>query len=327
MKKTIIVAQLLLLTVLANAQHGKESLQKRTVQNIKEKFPEERVFHIEYGQSFNRDFDSELFDEAYQDAKIKNQERLKAIANVPIYRKNRWEIMATGNYHFHRFDFDDVPTNVKPAYFECKGSAEFHYLSTEIQVMRFSQLFNKPILYMGSIKADGTEKDFGRVKGSLGFSFLLKKTKQTVFGLGAMAFIDPSEQFPYIPTLVLTHKFNNSEWELDMLLPDRLMFQRSMGQKGRLSIGTSLENTGFYIENRGVGKNLLEYTQLELKTGFMYEHRINHFITASVHAGLQNFLDSRMMEKGDASDDEIYTNSQDMTGYFQLGISFHPFAK
>ncbi|MPQ48950.1 hypothetical protein GCQ56_18285 [Marinifilum sp. N1E240] len=327
MKNTIIAVLLLLVSILANAQQNDESLKKETIQKIQEKFPQERLFNFEYSQSLNRDFDSELFDEKYQDAEIKNQEKFNATVNIPIYRKNKWHIIASGNYQFNRFEFDDVPSNLSPTYFERNGTADFHYLAAEIKMMHFSQLFNKPILYMGSIKADGTEKEFARLKGSLGFSFMLKRTERTVFGLGLMGFLDSSQPYPLIPTLMWSHKFKNSKWEMDMLIPDRLLFQRPIGKNGRLSLGSTFGNTGFYVENEGPGEDLLEYSQLEIKTGFKYEHRINKFLIGSFQGGVQNIINSNLMEKGDASGDEIYTNSQDMTGYFKVGISILPFGK
>jgi len=327
MKKTIIIAQLLLITAFVNAQQVKESLQKEIVETSKEKFSGEKLFHFEYTQGGSRDFDSELFDQKYQDAKIKNQEKFSASVSIPIYKKNRWEIVASGSYQFNRFEFEDISNDLSPIYFERNGTADFHYLATEISIHRFSQLFNKPIMYMGSIKGDGYEKDFGRIKANLGFNILLMNNERTTLGIGAMAFSDPSELFPCIPLFVFNHKFRNSKWELDMLLPDKIQFQRAIGQNGRLSVGSYLENTGFYIENKGPGKDLLEYTQLELKTGFKYEHRINHFLIASLQAGVQNFLDSKLLEKGESSSNDIYNNSQDMTGYIQVGISITPFGK
>ncbi len=177
---------------------------------------------------------------------------------------------------------------------------------------------------MGSIIADGTEKKFGRIKGNLGFTFILKSTDRTTIGLGAMGFIDPSEQFPALPIFMLKHKFRNSKWELDLLIPDGFNFQRPVGENGRLSLGAKVDCTGFYIENKGPGESLLEYSQLGVKTGFTYEHRLNSFLIASFKGGVQNLLDNKLMEKGDGPNDEIYTNSQKMTGYFQVGISILP---
>ena len=101
MKKVIFVAMLLLVSIFVNAQHSQDSLQEKTVQKIKEKFPDQRLFNFEYSQGLNRDFDSELFGEKYQDAKIKNQEKFNATVNIPIYKKHGWEILASGNYQFN----------------------------------------------------------------------------------------------------------------------------------------------------------------------------------------------------------------------------------
>ena len=73
--------------------------------------------------------------------------------------------------------------------------------------------------------------------------------------------------------------------------------------------------------------NIFTYSQIELKTGIMYEHRINDYLIGTFQGGLQNFISNRATEKGEPTQNFIYENKQDVAGYFQIGISIDPFAK
>jgi hypothetical protein len=72
---------------------------------------------------------------------------------------------------------------------------------------------------------------------------------------------------------------------------------------------------------------MFTYSQIELKTGVMYEHRINDYLIGTFQGGLQNFISNQATEKGEPAKDYIYENEQDGAGYFQIGLSIDPFAK
>jgi hypothetical protein len=111
-------------------------------------------------------------------------------------------------------------------------------------------------------------------------------------------------------------------------MPQRLLFRRPVGENGRLSLGSSFGSTGFYVnvDNPGFA-DVFEYSQLEIKSGIIYEHRISDYLIGTFQGGLQNFISNRLTEKGEPTKDFIYKNEQDATGYFQVGISIDPFAK
>ena len=167
------------------------------------------------------------------------------------------------------------------------------------------------MIYSASLIIDGNDEGLERLKGLIGLSFILKRTERTTLTLGAIVFIDPTSQLPFFPTFSYNHHFKSSKWEVDFILPQRLLLRRPVGENGRFSLGSTFGATGFYVNVDSPGfAHVFEYSQLEIKSDVIYEHRLSDFLT----------------EKGEPTDDFIYENDQNPTGYFQVGLSIDPFA-
>jgi|TARA_R100000479_G_scaffold28896_2_gene11470 hypothetical protein len=304
-----------------------DSLKQKTVVGIKEKFPRTRFLNFEYGQSLSRNFDSELFGEAFQEGDIKAQQTFSAAANIPLYKTRKWTLTGSLNYQFNEFEFDGLDNTSTTNVFEQNGIVGFHNFSAALSSTYFSTLFKKPVIYNASFIVDGNDKGFERIKGLVGLSFIIKRTQRTTITLGAIVFVDPTSQLPFFPTFSYNHKFKNSKWEVDFILPQRLLFRRFVGNNGRFSIGSTFGSTGFYVNVDSPGfADTFEYSQLEIKSGIIYEHRISDYLIGTFQGGLQNFISNRLTEKAEPTQDFIYENNQDATGYFQIGISIDPFA-
>jgi hypothetical protein len=328
MKKTTVIALFALLSANAIAQNAQDTLRQNAVERIKEKFPVTRIFNFEYNQSLDRRFSSKLDGQDFQEGDIKSQRNFMASANIPVYKTKKWSFTASLFYQFSEFEFKNIKNPSALPFFERNGNGSYHNFSTALSSTYFSVLFNKLIIFNASIIADANEKNFGRFKGLLGFTFIMKQTERTTITLGAIGFIDPSSQIPFIPTFGYNHRFKNSEWELDFILPQRLLFRRPVGENGRLSVGSMLGYTEFYVDaNSQVYGTMFTYSQIELKTGIMYEHRINDYLIGTFQGGLQNFISNQATEKGEPAKDYLYENEQDGAGYIQIGISIDPFAK
>jgi len=310
------------------AQQPADSLRQKAVQEIKEKFPRARVLNFEYGQSLARDFNSELFGEQFQEGKVKVQRTFNASANIPIYKTRKWGLTGSINYRFNEFEFEGLQNTSAVNVFEQNGIVDFHNFTAALSSTYFSTLFKKPVIYNASLIVDGNQQGLERVKGLVGLSFILKRTERTTMTLGAIVFIDPTSQLPFFPTFSYNHRFKDSKWEVDFILPQRLLLRRRLGENGRFSVGSSFGSTGFYVNVDSPGfADVFEYSQLEIKSGIIYEHRFGNYLIGTFQGGLQNFISNRLTEKGEPTSDFIYKNEQDATGYFQVGISIDPFAK
>jgi hypothetical protein len=328
MKKIILIALVALISNFITAQEPQDSLRQKAVQRIKEKFPETRLFNFEYNQSLDRSFSSELFGQGFKEGDIKRQRNFMAAANIPVYKTQKWSFTASLFYQFSEFEFENIAPSSEMPFFERNGIVNFHNISTALSATYFSMVFKKPVIFNASIIADANEENFGRFRGILGFTFILKQTDLTTITLGAMGFLDPSSQIPFIPTFSYNHRFKNSKWEVDFIFPQRLLFRRPIGENGRLSFGSSVGLSEFYIDvNDQAYGSAFAYSQIELKTGIIYEHRFNNYLIGTFQGGLQNFISNQATKKGEPAKDFIYENEQKGTGYFQIGISIDPFAK
>jgi len=333
-KYTLITALFLIVFFIAqrisaqvSAQATQDSLQQKAVQGIKEKFPRSRILNFEYGQSLSRNFDSELFEEDFQEGEIKNQQNFNASANIPIYKTRKWSLTTSANYQYTAFEFQDIENTSNTTVFEQNGIVKFHNFSAALSSTYFSTLFKKPVIYNASLIVDGNDKGLERLKGLVGLSFILKRTERTTMTLGGILFLDPTSQIPFFPTFSYNHRFKNSKWEVDFILPQRLLFRRPVSKNGRFSIGSSFGSTGFYVNVDNANfADTFEYSQLEVKSGIIYEHRLSDYIIGTFQGGFQYFISNRLTEKGEPTSDFIYKNNQDGTGYFQVGISIDPFA-
>ena len=284
---------------------------------------------MRYSQSLSRDFDSEFLELNFNDGKIKKQETFRASVNMPLYKSKNRRLNITGslNYQLNKFEFKNVDAT-KSVIFEENGIVNFHNFSTAVSATYFSKLFTLPVIYNASLIVDGSNNGVERVKGIMGFTLIMKKTASTTITLGNIVFVDPTSQIPFAPTFSFNHKFKDSKWEFDFIMPQRLLFRRFIGKNGRFSVGSSFGGSGFYVDiDNTPYANTYEYSQLELKSGIIYEHRFNDFLIGTFQGGLQNFISNRLTKKGEPSKDYIYKNKQDATGYFQIGFSIDPFAK
>ena len=314
------------LIVSAQEQEGK--FQEEAAKKIRAEFPRARVLNFEYGSSFSRDFDSRLFDEEFQTGKIKDQKTFRASANIPLYKTQKWSLTGSADYVFNEFEFSELRNISSQTTYNQNKIADFHKFSAALSSTYFSILFKKPVIYNASLIVDGNDKGAQRLKGFLGASLIMKRTARTTITLGAIAFIDPTSQIPFFPTFTYTHQFKNSEWEVDFILPQRLLLRRPVGQNGRLSIGSTFGSSGFYVNvNAPDFPDVFEYSQLEINSGLIYEHKLTHNIILTAKGGLTNFISSRLTEKGKPNKDYIYRNEQGATGYFNAGVSFDPFTK
>lgn len=325
MIKSLILLGTLLISTIAVAQQNDSIFKKVARKEITAEFPRTRMFNIEYGQSLLRDFESRLEDEDFQKGELSNHKTVNASINFPLYKYKKWVFTASGNYTFNEFEFNNLENVSAANIFEQNGIVNFHNFSTALSTTLFSSLFKKPLIYNGSIIADGNDEGYQRIKGLVGASIILKRTAQTTITTGLIVIVDPTAQIPFFPTFTLNHKFKNSKWEFDFILPQRIIFRRPVSEKGRLSIGSTFGGNGFYVNvDQANFPEVFEYSQLEINSGLIYEHKISNNVFATAKGGLTNFISNRLTEKGQPTKDFIYENDQDMTAYFNVGISFNP---
>lgn len=325
MRKQFVVFSTVFLSFAANAQ-DETAVKKEVRKEIADKFAVARVFDVQYQQYLPSDYDAKLFGREYESGEIQNRMKLRVAANIPFLRKPRWTLTSSFNYKYESFELADVANRQDASIPVYSKTMDFHYLSAAVSFTYFARLFKKPFIYNFSVIADGTEKDVQRLKGLFAATLVLKKTERTTMTAGIIGLLDPASVVPVLPVFTLEHRFENSPWTFDFILPQRLFFKRPLFENGRLSLGTELASEGFYVALNQPGlARVYDFRQLELRSGITYEHKLHKSVIATFKGGIANVFNSRLTERGKSTNDYIYNTTQDGTGYFSVGVSFNPF--
>ncbi|HEY0177056.1 MAG TPA: DUF6268 family outer membrane beta-barrel protein, partial [Pedobacter sp.] len=308
---------------MANAQ-SVDTLRKEVRAQIVDKFPSRRNFNFEYEQLGSGSYKPEFRDGSTGDNRITDHYRFSAALNLPLYKKGPWTVSVTGRYKYESFEITDAQNNNASLF----TKSDFQLFSGSLNTAYLSRLFGKVVIYSGSVIADASDEHLGRIKGFGTVTMILKSTKNTTVTVGIVGVIDPASPFPALPVFSYLHRFENSEWSMDLILPQRLMFKRRLLENGRISIGTEMESEQLYVNlNRPDLRNVYDYRQSELKSGILYEYCIAKNLIASFKGGISNTLISKVTAKGESTNDYLFKTRQNGTGYFNIGLSFNPFSK
>ncbi|TPG35367.1 hypothetical protein [Flavobacterium pectinovorum] len=325
--KTQIICALVVFASMRTIAQEKETPIKTVAKAVTDKFPTTRILDLQYEQLGPTNFDSKLFGERFERGRIESHNRFKAAINVPFLtsKSRRFVLTSSLRYKYETYEFGDI-YNYNSATTHTREKEEIHFFAAALSATYVSTLFHKPIIYNATVTADGNQDNFQRVKGFATASIVLKRTANTTFTVGALVMMDPSAIIPITPLLTYNHKFENSKWDIDFILPQRLLFRRELLENGRISLGTELNTESFYLNlNNPKLKGIYELNQLELKSGISYEYRFSPKIIGVVKAGVNNVMSVRVTEKGERTSNYVYDQKEDAQGYFRFGISYNPF--
>jgi hypothetical protein len=282
---------------------------------------------VQYEQLGPTNYDSELFGNRLERGRIESHNRLKVAFNMPFYVSESKRLILTGSlrYKYETYGFGTIYNyNSNTNY--TREKEDFHFMAAAMSATYMSTLFKKPIIYNATATVDGSDDGVQRVKGFVTANLVLKRTENTTITAGVLAMIDPSSIIPFTPLFTYNHKFKDSKWDIDFILPQRLLFRRELLENGRISLGTELNSESFYLNlNTSNLKGIYELNQLELKSGITYEYCITPKVISFVKAGVNNVLSTRITEKGERTSKYVYDHSEDTQGYFRVGISYNPF--
>lgn len=294
----------------------KDSIPQKVVAFVTDKFPQTRDLNVEFTQLTPYKFSPELYDADLPENKIKNYQQVKANANVYFIKNRKWMLSTSLNYRFTHLESE----NEMPLF---NNEQNFHYHSEALSLTRYSKLFNKIAIYSATASVDGSEQHFERIRGMLTASLVLKATADTKMTVGLAVIIDPSSQVPAMPIFTYEHRFSNG-WVADVILPKKVVMRKDIFKNGRLSLGTEMDGTNFYLYPDG---KRYEFRQLEINSGAMYEHKLGNNLIGTLKAGLRATPSSRIFAKEDSFNDYIFDMNAKPSFYFNVGISYNPFGK
>lgn len=312
--KTILTSSILSISNMAFAQK-RDSIPQKVTAYVAEKFPMARDFNIEFTQLTPYKFSSKLYGADLPENKVDNFSQVKVSSNINFIKTQKWVLSANLNYRY-------TSLNTENSISDYQKNNDFHYHSETLSFTYFSKLFNKMTIYSANFSVDGSEQHFERIRGMLTGTMVLKANAKTKMTVGLVGIIDPSSQVPIIPTFSYEHKFDNG-LIADIILPKRILIKKNVSENGRISLGSEMENTSFYIYDKD---RTYEFRQLEINSGAIYEHKIGSFI-GTVKTGIRAVPNSRIFEKNESFKNYFFEATPKTSFYFNIGISYNPFGK
>lgn len=296
------------------------NLPKRAKTYAADKFAIVRPLNIEFTHSTPYNFTSKRGNTSIPESRVNDFTQAKVSANFNFIKRKTWLLGATLSYRYTSAEAD--MTN--PFTEEVKTvNDQFHYLSSSVNFSYFSTLFKKRTIYSSSIIVDGSDQHFERVKGLFTGVMVLKANQKTKMTVGLMVNIDPSAQTPVIPIFTYEHKFNNG-LIADITLPKSIYLRKYVFNAGRVSLGTELDRTSFYLYNIDGTSQRYEYRQLDINSGLIYEHAIGNFVFTG-KTGMKFTPSGKLLRKEDSFNDAVYEIKPEASFYFNVGVSFNPF--
>jgi len=335
-KKMILLGVLCFLSSKAQSQTADTLSQKQKLQDTtnmrrnalayaSRQFAMVRPFHVEFSQVAPYRYTPQRDGVTLSENKVSTYHQIKANANLYFLAKKKLILGATFSYRYITADHDfTLPSSglmqtVKD---------DFTYHSTSLNFTYVSKIFNKPFVLNTSLVVDGSEKHFERLKGLAIGTIVLKADKQTKLMAGILVNVDPSTELPLLPMITYERKLTNGMM-IDLMMPKQLLVRKQVLSRGRISLGTELDRNGFYLYNinEQMPSQRYEYRQIELDNGVIYEHLIGDYLILTARTGAKWIAISRLFEKEKTFSKEWLEIAAKPTAYFNLGISFNPFAK
>lgn len=298
----------------------KDSIPNKLIAFVTDKFPQARDLNIEYTQLTPYNYSSAFQGADLPDNKVKNFSQVNANANIYFIKNRKWMLSTALNYRYTSIETENATSLFSN---ESSNKADFHYHSEALNFTYFSKLFNKTAIYSATASVDGSDQHFERLRGMLTGNIILKATPTTRMTLGLAVMIDPSTQFPVLPIFTYEHKFGNG-WVADVILPQKLLIRKDVFSNGRISFGSEMNNTSFYLYQ---ADKTYEFRQLNINSGIIYEHNLGSNFIGTLKTGVRATPNSRIFDKEESFKDYIFEAKSKPSFYFNVGVSYNPFGK
>lgn len=335
-KKMILLTVLCFISLKGQSQTADTLSQKQKLQDTtnmrrnalayaSRQFAMVRPFNVEFSQVAPYRYTPKRDGVTLPASKVSTYHQIKANANLYLLVKKKLIIGVTFSYRHINADNDfTVPSSGLVHTL----SDDYNFHSTSLNFTYISKIFNKPFFLNTSLIVDGSEKHFERLKGLAIGTIVLKADTRTKLMAGILVNVDPSTELPLLPMITYERKLNNGMM-IDLMMPKHLLVRKQVLGRGRISLGTELDRNGFYLYNINgqMPSQRYEYRQIELDNGLIYEHLLGDYLILTARTGAKWIAISRLFEKEKTFSTEWLETAAKPTVYFNLGISFNPFAK
>lgn len=299
------------------SQNKKDSIPQKAIMGVTDRFPITRLLNIEYQEQTPHNFSSQYPDSDLPNGRVERFSQFRISSNINFLKKKKWILGTTLNYNYNKIDYN---------FLDIESKSDFHYHSTSLNATYFSRLFKKTAVFSVSTIIDGSDQHFERIKGMATGTLVLEANAKTKMILGVVLLVDPNALVPVFLTFGYEHKFNNG-WIADIVLPKSVLMRKHVFTDGRISLGSTLEGTYFYVYDSQNSSKTYSFNQMEINSGLIYEHYLGNSFIITFRSGLKYVPISKITEKNSTLNDYIFKANPDASFYFNLGISFNPLQK
>lgn len=297
---------------IANAQNS--DVIKKQEQQKTTNFDSKKLLNTEFKYYTPFKYEGKRFDGTELPSnKIKQLYQSVVGADINLIANNKWFFGTKLFYNYLHAETNNIGSE--------SVKSDIHYYTTELNVMRFSKLFNKSVIYTASIIPSGGNDGFERVTGLVSGTLILKADASTKMTIGLLGFVDPSSIVPVTLTFSYEKRFKNG-WIFDLNLPQRIFMKKDLSDHERISLGSELNTTNFYLNEIDKNKKTYMFSQAEILTGLTYEYSLLKKVKGSIKSGFVSVPFSRMVELNKSFSNYEYDLKQKSTFYINVGLSY-----
>jgi len=177
MKKLVFLFAALTICVIADAQPP-DTVKVAPPRILNDPFPATRDFELQYEQLGPRNFHSRLFDQNFQQGKIKSERRFLLAANIPFIKQRKYTPSGSSRYVNDAFNLTELnPAGPGTLVHGTDDHPVFHFFSVAASFTYFAKLFGKPLVLNTSVTTDGNDEGLQRVTG-MASAACFKKNRQ-----------------------------------------------------------------------------------------------------------------------------------------------------
>lgn len=279
--------------------------------------------NITIQKSYFGDADYKLFSkegELQREGEL-SEERVRISAIIPLYSKNQWGMAVGAVYTRENLIYFNKSTDGLYR----KEKLNTNDVDATFSVTYTSMLFKKPVVYGATVVLGSTNLfDVKKISGFVSSALVMKATPVTVSTLGLILNVDQSSLFPLFPLFSYWHRFDHSLWELDAVLPQKVMLRRSEVLKGWFSTGIEFNGSSFFTkqdqEMQYRGGNY-EWISNELYFNAGYEHMLGKNFVLGVKGGYRTSVTTRLVRVNETINDYKSTTKIGAP-FFNVNLSF-----
>lgn len=247
------------------------------------------------------------------DIKDNLRARINAGYTQPLSRKLM--VGLAGRYEYNNEELTGLANE------HVERSDNHHRMKASMNVMYNTRLWNKPLIAFVNGGIDFSQWGAERFSVFGAAVLMLKATRETQFGVGALVMLNTTSRLPFIPIATYRHTFS-PKWTLNLNYPF-LGMQYTPSQKHTLAMGFTVDTDYYWVhpDNENLPETAFFRRSL-LKTGFNYNCKLSPTLTFTAQTGWEYTMVGGLYTANGRH--QLMEMNHPNGMYAHIGISFRP---